>query len=1318
MLILHLSDLHFGAHSRFRELEPAVFAEGFLAQLEASRKGLGIDSKVELVIATGDFAETGHPREFEQAGAFLGAVVDGLGQPRRRTVLLPGNHDVSWLLCKKAEIDQQLEGFDDVELRSRFEDMKFHPYQDFTAQFYGEAGVAGVATSLRSGALLYRYPEQRLAVAALNSCERESHRREDHVGLIGRDQAKSVMDTLRTPDAVSWLKILAVHHNPDVNVPANLDSWKDRLRSELAAGAEVDELIARYESDALGFEGRERLKAIAEDCGVQLVLHGHHHARDDKAWNGGRSHVLSAGSLALAADKLPRDEPASVRLIEIDTDTPEIRSWCLTYAPQARIEGQVDRGAFTPDQAEPEGRSFVLTLPPLFLLPPAVRPSPASPAEAGASSWFLDGYRRAFRHQFLRWDLSMLGVATRPAGSSPEFAADLDEMYQALRLAPGFDVSRIDLGAPLPPEELLARDRPLIIRGLAGSGKTTWVRWTFRRLIERPDALPLTLVLRELAPQWQRGRGAKRRLTRFLADKISERVEGDCETELRRALQATSGPRPLLLVDGWDELGQLGDQVREGLQALREEYPRLLVVVTSRPFGEGRPSHAEGFETLDLQPLSDQEMALLATRFFRRCHGEDVDTAATETAQFQSALERSRVARELGRTPLLLTMMLFLSRIQRLPDNRHLLYDACIDNLLTHLPERKAEEGALDAHGHWWPPDSEERRQAVAGLAWSLQSEGYRHQTRSAIRAREEQLMELLPANWQPAQRRGFLAWLVARSGLLTDHADGLIEFSHLSFQEYLTAWHLDVNERTREAQKRRMSGLLGDADWWETLCLWAAILSGRSRQQLEPLLAALMRAGGAAQGLAGTMFADGLGSDERFSTWSAAFAATLAREWPANVGPCLYAWAASQQNTRREELGRHLAEQGPGVSWLGWTRLRDAAGVAGLQAPTEPAAGSLAGLILGYLRGAAVEASSLAAGRFLCGGFPLWPGDPPETSLLNLWPGERRIAGMRLQALACSGVAEATVRAAARAILAPPKLKAETLSAAREWAREWTRDWARHWARDWARDLARHWARDWARYLARYLARHWGRRWTRDWACDWTRDLARYWARDWPPGWARDLARDWAGDWARDWARDLARAWTGDWTRDLARYGARDLARYWVRSLKLDPDQPGILDSAAIESLSPSGWAGGRAFVAQLRTVPQEPLIRFYAAACRLSLEPTSDGNAEAFEAALAEAERQHLDPLWQALGRHLARRPDAPDRSLLVERVANAHEDDSPLGWGLRYIVRGDILLAGGRVITLDELSDLHGLPRLPLLEEMPDELDVGWEEEPAET
>jgi hypothetical protein len=38
---------------------------------------------------------------------------------------------------------------------------------------------------------------------------------------------------------------------------------------------------------------------------------------------------------------------------------------------------------------------------------------------------------------------------------------------------------------------------------------------------------------------------------------------------------------------------------------------------------------------------------------------------------------------------------------------------------------------------------------------------------------------------------------------------------------------------------------------------------------------------------------------------------------------------------------------------------------------------------------------------------------------------------------------------------------------------------------------------------------------------------------------------------------------------------------------------------------------------------------------------------------------------------------------------------------------------MLEDGTVITLDELADEVGVPRLPFLEDLPDELEVDWEE-----
>ncbi len=298
---------------------------------------------------------------------------------------------------------------------------------------------------------------------------------------------------------------------------------------------------------------------------------------------------------------------------------------------------------------------------------------------------FLRTFRQRLRSAYSRWDLTHAGVVQ--AGGRPLDAA-LDDMYLPLRLGAGWSSGATDQGAAITPEELVARESPLVIRGPAGSGKTTWMRWTFRRLLAMERALPIMVVLRDLARRWQAPdcRGPDRSLDAFLDRWIAEHLGSGWEGGLRKLLTAPDGPRPALLVDGWDEVGRLGEELRQKLLGFIEQYPRLIVVVSSRPYGEGRPSPSEGFEVLDVQPLSDSEIAELATRFFTHCHGGDSDAGSKDWQRLAAALERSPEARTLARMALLLTVMLLISRSRPLPDKRHLL----VRGLRREPPDRLA----------------------------------------------------------------------------------------------------------------------------------------------------------------------------------------------------------------------------------------------------------------------------------------------------------------------------------------------------------------------------------------------------------------------------------------------------------------------------------------------------------------------------------------------------------------------------------------------------------------------------------------------------
>ncbi len=94
-----------------------------------------------------------------------------------------------------------------------------------------------------------------------------------------------------------------------------------------------------------------------------------------------------------------------------------------------------------------------------------------------------------------------------------------------------------------------------------------------------------------------------------------------------------------MLVDGWDELGERGGKTKEKLLGFLNEHPRVLAVVTSRPYGKGQPIENAGFEKRDFEPLNDEEITLFAERFVSVCYPSDANETAKQRASF---LEGSR----------------------------------------------------------------------------------------------------------------------------------------------------------------------------------------------------------------------------------------------------------------------------------------------------------------------------------------------------------------------------------------------------------------------------------------------------------------------------------------------------------------------------------------------------------------------------------------------------------------------------------------------------------------------------------------------------
>ena len=184
--------------------------------------------------------------------------------------------------------------------------------------------------------------------------------------------------------------------------------------------------------------------------------------------------------------------------------------------------------------------------------------------------------------------------------------------------------------------------------------------------------------------------------------------------------------------------------------------------------------------------------------------------------------------------------------------------------------QAREREGVQIGPEQWTPPDSAERMRIVSHLAFSMQSSGYTDGRRGPIVRKWSDVAMLLPKVWEQPKKDSFLAWLVGAAGVLSDRADGTLSFAHLSFQEFLCAFHFLKTTEGTALRFGLCSQYQDSKAWWETLRLWAAQLHDDNPEHLDPVLKQLAESEKTSGfWLVGAMLADGVGQDA-WAVWQA----------------------------------------------------------------------------------------------------------------------------------------------------------------------------------------------------------------------------------------------------------------------------------------------------------------------------------------------------------------------------------------------------------------------------------------------------------------
>ncbi|MGX1884576.1 NACHT domain-containing protein [Streptomyces sp. NPDC055287] len=387
--------------------------------------------------------------------------------------------------------------------------------------------------------------------------------------------------------------------------------------------------------------------------------------------------------------------------------------------------------------------------------------------------------------------LSLEATAATTAAASDEVTFDPQALFAGEWATPEADewVARRPAFASRPADQALADHERVLLRGEAGSGKTTLVQWLAvsaarRNVTDRMgylhDRIPFVLPLRTLTRHGERLPAPKDFLTAIGSPLAGEQPAG-WESRVLRA------GRGLVLVDGIDEIPEHERaRTRAWLSDLIDACPGNRWLVTSRPSAVREDWLAgEDFTELTLSPMSPADVAAFIRRWHTAARTGSADEDAALASYEQQLLAAVRAQPDLGRlatNPLMCGLICALHRDRRgfLPLGRKDLYSAALSMLLVRR-DRERDMGVPELR-------EEPQIQLLQRLAYWLIRNGRTVMDRSRAESIITDALPAVPEMAALGDAKAVFDHFLHRSGLLRRPSPGTVDFVHRTFQDFLGA--------------------------------------------------------------------------------------------------------------------------------------------------------------------------------------------------------------------------------------------------------------------------------------------------------------------------------------------------------------------------------------------------------------------------------------------------------------------------------------------------------------------------------------------------
>jgi predicted NACHT family NTPase len=360
----------------------------------------------------------------------------------------------------------------------------------------------------------------------------------------------------------------------------------------------------------------------------------------------------------------------------------------------------------------------------------------------------------------------------------------------------------------------------LVVLGAPGSGKTTLLKHLALTLAQpkkhpqrlRSHTFPILLVLRDHA------HAIVEQPSFSLADAVEAHMQRKWQQRIPVAWIRPYLERGkcLILLDGLDEVAdrQTRKLVAGWVERQLLTYGRNRFVLTSRPYGY-RENPLDGVTVLEVQPFTADQVERFIQNWYlaneRKSWGKDdlsVELHAREgTQDLIKRLYQAPVHFSFAVNPLLLTMIATVHRYRSsLPGRRVDLYAEICE---VFLGKRQEARGIADELS---PAQKQQVLQPLA--CWMMLHD------RREVSCEEALIVvgPILPQVNTQMLAADFLRHIENTSGLLLEKNPGTYGFTHLTFQEYLTAVHIK-----EEGMEHILLQQVTNTWWHETIRLYCA---------------------------------------------------------------------------------------------------------------------------------------------------------------------------------------------------------------------------------------------------------------------------------------------------------------------------------------------------------------------------------------------------------------------------------------------------------------------------------------------------------------